>query len=89
MDNIFSVYVWNLSYYTSVNRKKLLDVTTNFFSLSLLNPNFLACCEVQEKTEKRNCHALVTQGMMKRRRKLCHGKSICLKIMYHENSLKD
>ena len=51
MDNIFSVYVWNLSYYTSVNRKKLLDVTTDFF-FSLLNPNFLVCCEVQEKTEK-------------------------------------
>ena len=52
MDNIFSVYVWNLSYNTSVNRKKLLDVTTDFF-LSLLNPNFLVCCEVQEKTEKK------------------------------------
>ena len=44
--------------------KKMLDVTTDFF-LSLSNPNFLACYEVQQKTEKKIIsHALITQGMM-------------------------
>ena len=70
--------------------KKMLDVTTDFF-LSLSNPNFLACYEVQQKTEKKIIsHALITQGIMQCRpkptEKMMSWKAFVLKLHTVERS---
>ena len=60
-------------------------MSQRIFFLSLLNPNFLACCEVQEKNRKQIIYqALVTQGMMQRRpnptEKMMSWKAFVLKL---------